>query len=195
MKTDINMDMNKKILYRSFLQRLPRFVVGFVFIFAAVGKIIDPISFATDIAGYQLFLASLIPLIAAVIPWIELFCGIALVLNLKIHGAVLITGIMLISFCALILYAIIAGLDINCGCFTILSSEQSQNLWLVLFRNIALLLLTFLTYKQLSQSETKTDTQAKIITKKELKAETEAKTETQTNAETETKTEAESSEK
>ncbi len=148
-----NMNINKKVLYRSFFQRLPRFVVGFVFILAAVGKIIDPMSFATDIAGYQLFLANLIPIMAATIPWIELFCGIALVLNLKIYGAVLLTGLMLISFCVLILYAIFAGLDINCGCFTILSSEQSQNLWLVFFRNIGLLLLTFLTYKQLTSAE------------------------------------------
>src|SRR5216684_3007318 len=54
--------------------------LGVIFIAAALPKIVDPPSFAHMIYNYKLVPAALNNLMALVMPWIELLCGVALVL-------------------------------------------------------------------------------------------------------------------
>ena len=97
------------------LSLLLRLVIGNVFIFAGSLKLFDPAAFAWDIYQYGLVPRPLIDPIAVGLPVMEVAAGAGLVLNRRwSYGAV---GGMLMLFMALLGYAIINGLNVDCGCF------------------------------------------------------------------------------
>jgi len=95
-----------------------RWIVGIVFVFAAVGKIVEPELFARSILRYQLVPVSGVNLLAIFLPWIELFVGMALLLGIRTKAAALMAGGLLIVFTIAIASAWARGLNIECGCFT-----------------------------------------------------------------------------
>src|SRR5258708_38638057 len=68
-------------LKKYYLWELIRLVVGGVFIYASLYKIISPGVFAHQIYNYKLLPEWAINPVAIVLPWIQFFCGMALVLN------------------------------------------------------------------------------------------------------------------
>jgi len=60
----------------------------------------------------------LVALMAAVLPWLELLCGLALLLNRWTPGASLLIVLMNAVFIVAIASAMARGLDISCGCFS-----------------------------------------------------------------------------
>jgi len=94
-----------------------RFLVGLVFIYASIGKIADPAYFAGTIQNYQMIPDTLINLVAIILPWMELICGILLISGLWHQSASLIISLLMVSFIFAISSAILKGLDIECGCF------------------------------------------------------------------------------
>ena len=98
---------------------LSRLASGGVFIYASVHKILYPALFARDIYNYQLLPDAWINPLAIYLPWLELFCGLALISVRPLRGgAALLIGGMLVAFIAAIISAMARGLDIHCGCFT-----------------------------------------------------------------------------
>ncbi len=102
-----------------------RLILAAVFIYAGIGKILDPAGFTADIENYRLLPYFLSALTAVVLPWIEVICGILLITGKWINGASLIIIILNMVFIIAITSAILRGLDINCGCFS-LSKEGSS---------------------------------------------------------------------
>ncbi len=96
---------------------LIRFVLGQIFILAAFNKIIDPAAFADVVANYQVLPGYLVAPVALFLPWVEMICGLALVANKLTRGAALILFLLLTTFLAMLIYNMIRGLDISCGCF------------------------------------------------------------------------------
>jgi putative oxidoreductase len=96
-----------------------RWYVGLVFIYAAAGKIWNPGIFAADIDNYRLLPYLLVTLMAAVLPWVELICGLLLVAGRRLQGASLVVIAMNVVFILAIGSAMIRGLDITCGCFAV----------------------------------------------------------------------------
>ena len=66
---------NKKIIL------LFRFILAFIFIYASIDKIINPIVFSNSIDNYHITPISLNNIFALVIPWIELVVGFCLLFN------------------------------------------------------------------------------------------------------------------
>ncbi len=97
---------------------LLRFGLAAVFIYASVEKIQDPAGFAAAIDNYRMLPYPLIALMAAVLPWLEFACGVALLLGRWQAGAALLMIIMNGVFIIAIATAMARGLDISCGCFT-----------------------------------------------------------------------------
>jgi uncharacterized membrane protein YphA (DoxX/SURF4 family) len=94
-----------------------RLYIGVVFLLACVHKILYPGPFALDVAMYQILPLELINLQAIVLPWVELFAGVMVVVGFRTRAAAaLITGMMLMFIVALII-ALGHGLDMGCGCF------------------------------------------------------------------------------
>ncbi len=110
--------------FKKMLLLMSRFILGAVFIFAAVGKIYNPAAFAGDIDNYRMLPYILVTLMAVVLPWIELICGVLLISGKWLKGSSFIVIIMNIMFIVAIASAMARGLDIDCGCFSVGSSAS-----------------------------------------------------------------------
>lgn len=108
-----------------------RLILGGVFIFASIDKIIHPAAFAEAVYNYQILPDTLITLTAMILPWLELILGIFLVLGLWLPGAVLLNNLLLVTFFGALVFNLSRGLDIHCGCFS--TSQQSPSLCMCLY--------------------------------------------------------------
>ncbi len=109
--------MNKKL--ESAIAVILRWALALVFLYAAAGKIADPKLFAEQIDHYRLLPWILVGLMAMILPWLELFSAIALLVGRWLRGAALWMMVMNVVFIIAILSAMVRGLDIECGCFTL----------------------------------------------------------------------------
>jgi putative oxidoreductase len=80
-------------------------------------KALDPIRFASDIDNYKILPWTISVRLAFYLPWLEIFCGLALIARrLYLGGLSILTALASIFIIATIA-AKIRGLDITCGCF------------------------------------------------------------------------------
>tara|TARA_Y100001968_G_C19329344_1_gene703458 strand:+ start:78 stop:494 length:417 start_codon:yes stop_codon:yes gene_type:complete len=113
-----------------------RLLVGLVFIIASYDKIIDPAQFARDISNYHIIPFGLENLIAIILPWIELFLGLGIVIGIFIDGSSFLSGTLLVLFILLIFQAMLRGFNIECGCGL---KEGEMVGWSKIIENIILL--------------------------------------------------------
>lgn len=106
-----------------------RVALGVVFIWASLDKIADPEAFAWNISHYRMVPQGLINLMAVGLPWIEIVCGVCLVLGLWVRPALLAVNGMLVVFIVAILSALSRDLDISCGCFSTDPAAHSMTRW------------------------------------------------------------------
>jgi len=116
--TDRAMKLPEQVFTQDMVITLLRVLLGIVLIVASLDKILDPDAFAASISGYKIVSAGPAMLIATVLPWIELLCGLGLLFGVFLRGSALLTLIMLSAFTVLVLSALWRGLDISCGCFS-----------------------------------------------------------------------------
>jgi len=127
-------------------------ILGAVFVAAAVPKIVDPPGFAHEVANYQLLPRSAVNAAALVLPWIEVFAGLALLLgfaripdSLRRGGAALT-----LAFLAVFLVALSINLarnhPVDCGCFSTKETPKSPeqriaSMKLAILRDVGLAVL------------------------------------------------------
>lgn len=102
-----------------------------MFVYASLYKILDPGAFATSIYHYQILPDQVLNLTALILPWLELFLGLALISGVGALGAAAwCHGLLWVFFLALV-YNQARGLNIHCGRFTnaTLASEAPPMLW------------------------------------------------------------------
>lgn len=92
-----------------------RLILGGLFIYAGVLKLMDPSGFAMTINLYGLVSWKLSKLLAYAIPTMEILTGLGLVLDVR--GALAAIVAQLLGFMCILLYALYIGLDADCGCF------------------------------------------------------------------------------
>lgn len=107
-----------KILDNNYLHLVIRLIMGMLFLYAGIGKILDPFGFAASIYNYKLFPGPIIGLVAVILPWFETLAGAALVLGVKAKGGAMAISGLLVLFISLITISAIRGLDVECGCFS-----------------------------------------------------------------------------
>jgi putative oxidoreductase len=104
-----------------------RILVAAVFIYAALHKIDKPLLFAEEIRMYRIIgFGPVLYLTAIVLPWIELFCGLAILSGLFIRGGALILTVLNVVFISVVLYRTLSIMSANgtslmdvyfdCGC-------------------------------------------------------------------------------
>lgn len=121
---------------------LARLAVAGLFLAACIAKIRDPEAFALAIHRYRLLPGEWINLLAIVMPWIELTCGLAVLAapaRLRAAGALLIAG-MLAVFTVAISLNLLRGIEASCGCFSTRADAAVSDGW-NLVRNGALIWL------------------------------------------------------
>jgi len=105
-----------------------RLVVGGIFIWAGLLKIFDPLGFAESIANYKAFPQVISFFLAMVLTWIEVSCGVFLILGIFRSASALLLSGVLASFLVLIAVTILRGIDVDCGCFGSLSRKVDYKL-------------------------------------------------------------------
>ena len=102
---------------RNILWRIVGLIIGGIFIYAGVIKAMDPVGFANDIDNYKILPWPLTVRLAFYLPWLEILCGLAVILGLLYRGGLLILTMLISIFIIASVIAKARGLDITCGCF------------------------------------------------------------------------------
>lgn len=137
---NINRDKLKKL--GDIIVILFRLLLGVVFIWASIHKILNPYAFALNVATYQILPLKLINLFSIILPWVELGTGILIIIGLFTREVALIIANMTLMFIIALLIALHKELQIECGCFA--SEEASHQIgWDLVIRDIALLVVSF----------------------------------------------------
>ena len=125
---------------RNILYRIGGLILGGIFIYAGAIKALDPIRFANDIDNYKILPWAIGVRLAFYLPWLEIFCGIALIFRFLYRGGLLILTALVSIFIVATVAAKVRGLDITCGCF----GHASKNWSFTTHLALDLALLTFL---------------------------------------------------
>jgi putative oxidoreductase len=141
------MSMNPKV------QAVFRTIVGLLFIWAAISKLRDPSEFLASVYAYQLPLPeALAKGVAMALPFLELICGVLLLINCWSESAGTVALVLLVLFAAATGQAWARGLEISCGCFDLkmLGIQQGSSVAkfvesarFAFFRNLLLAALIF----------------------------------------------------
>lgn len=146
------------------LWRIIDLIVGALFIFAGIAKILnldqliadlqhlrfasafadlgnlsvaDPAEFAHDINNFRILPWIVSVALAFYLPWLEIFCGLGLVFRVLYRGALSILIALIVVFTLATIAAKVRGLDITCGCFG--HASQHWSLPAHLATNLAIL--------------------------------------------------------
>ena len=94
-----------------------RFILGFLFLIAAFGKLSAPGEFAQSILNYRVFGEWLSNWIAVILPPLEFILGIFFIFGIWLETSFLLALGLYLVFDLMILQAYFRHLDIMCGCF------------------------------------------------------------------------------
>src|SRR6266516_4988085 len=109
--------MNQLSTIPQFVWRIADVIVGGVFIYAGAIKVLDPVQFANDIDNYKILPWTISVGLAFYLPWLEIFCGLALIMRRLYLGGLSILTALISIFIVAAIAAKIRGIDITCGCF------------------------------------------------------------------------------
>ena len=130
----------KNILQHPWLGLLSRLVVGGIFIYASLDKVMHPEGFARIVFNYHLVPAPLINLVAILLPWVELGAGLFLILGIWTRASGLILTTFVVIFIVALSINWFRGVSLECGCFTV-SSDAKGAIGSLILRDLLLLLL------------------------------------------------------
>ena len=103
-----------------------QFVLGAVFVVAALPKVADAPGFAKAIWNYQLFPGWTLHPAALILPWLELLCGLALCLGLWTRAAAAWVTVLLLCFVAALSIDLARHHPVDCGCFQTEARPRSE---------------------------------------------------------------------
>jgi hypothetical protein len=98
------------------------------------------------IYNYRIVPGALVNLMALVMPWIELLCGLAMILGIWTDTARAIIAAMLVVFITAISINLMRGNAIDCGCFDVTTAgktrqERLADMHWVILRDLGMLLM------------------------------------------------------
>jgi uncharacterized membrane protein YphA (DoxX/SURF4 family) len=106
-----------------------RWLVGGYFLYSGLAKALEPAEFLKLLRLYELTSEPLaLNLVAAALPWFELYCGLLLVLGVAVRGTALVALLLLVPFTVVVLdHALgihtatglaFCAIRFDCGCGT-----------------------------------------------------------------------------
>jgi uncharacterized membrane protein YphA (DoxX/SURF4 family) len=134
----------KKWISHPILLLACRLFLAYIFLYAAITKMIDPQAFVRELLGYRVFPDIAINIIALGLPALELLTGLAIIAGPFIREAALWLVLLTIGFGGGMISAMLRGLNIECGCG--LPGGPSLVSWLTLLRDLGFLLPALLVY-------------------------------------------------
>ena len=125
---------------------ISRLILGVVFIYASIDKIVNPGDFAKIVGNYHVLPFGSENLVAIFLPWLEFFAGACLIAGVMVDGAIILVVIMNIVFIFAITQALARGISIECGCFSVSSEAGSAIGIKTILRDIGYLFLAYIVY-------------------------------------------------
>jgi len=135
-----------------FFWRIVDLIVGGIFVYADVVKVLDPVQFANDIDNYKTLPWFVSVRLAVYLPWLEIFCGLALIFRFLYRGGLSILTVLIAVFIGVTIAAKMRGLDITCGCFGHASKNWNFSTHLVL--DLLILLGAVVLFSRVRRTET-----------------------------------------
>ena len=132
--------------FRGPIVLVSRLILGGVFIYASIDKIVNPGDFAKIVGNYHVLPFGLENLMAIVLPWLELIAGICLIIGVMVDGSTILVVLMNIVFIFAITQALARGISIECGCFSVSSDAGSSIGIKTILRDIGYLFLAYIVY-------------------------------------------------
>jgi len=132
--------MIKTILESAWAGRIARILLGAIFIYASIEKLQQPLEFARLIDAYRILPEKFVIVVAVILPFLELICGILLIAGVWTVPSLTWIGLLLIVFTAGLVQAYLRGLAIDCGCFSVTGSKSGISAWTILRDSLILLL-------------------------------------------------------
>jgi uncharacterized membrane protein YphA (DoxX/SURF4 family) len=133
----------KRAAKSEYLAFVLRLFIGIMFIYASTTKIAYPAEFAKNVEAFRLAPYWLVNPVAVLLPWLELICGLFLVIGLSTRTAAVVVGALLAAFTVGIAINVMRDAPISCGCFDSVGEEIS---WWYVLRDSILVLLTVQIY-------------------------------------------------
>lgn len=124
------------------LVRAAQIVLGFLFGWAALAKIVDLSAFALQVHNFRLLPIALESLVAMLLPWVELVAAMALVLGVRRRAGAFVAAVLLAVFTLGVASAMARGLDFECGCFG--KANATRVGWGKLGENVGMLVLAWI---------------------------------------------------
>ncbi len=121
----------------SWLIMLFRLIVGGVFLWAAVTKIPQAGALAEAMVRFDILPRPLVLPFSYFLPWLEFFCGAALILGIWLRSAAMWANILLVVFTLALASNLIRGIEADCGCFG--ETKVTGGSWGTLAKNLVLL--------------------------------------------------------
>ena len=137
----------QEYIYGNKLTITVRIIIGLLFIYSSVFKIINPVAFADSVARYGILSETLVPYAAIAIPYIELFIGTCLALGFSIRPAATAGILLMTVFIIGITYNMAYGKSFDCGCFELsyLGITETRG-WGLLLRDVIITILLWSLY-------------------------------------------------
>jgi len=121
------------------LETLIRLGLGGMFIFACYFKIQDPKNFAVLVAQYQFLPEAITNAFALLMPQLEFWFGLTLILTPYTRESALAILFMMFSFIIALSWALFHDLGITCGCFQLEGAQSKSEAWTSLIRDLFLI--------------------------------------------------------
>ncbi|MBZ0203475.1 MAG: DoxX family membrane protein [Ignavibacteria bacterium] len=146
----------KKLFENKYLVIAARIGLGAVFMYASFDKMANPALFADIIDNYRVLPFQLVNALAVFLPWLEFITGLLLVTGKWVKGSLLIYTTLLVIFIIALAQALVRGLDISCGCFSVQPSSTSE-VWIRIIEDLALLFVSVNLYRFTSSDQIVTE--------------------------------------
>lgn len=95
-----------------------RLYIGGLFVCACIHKIADPADFASTVASYEMLPHWAVNSVAIMLPWMEFWAGVFLVLGIFVRSSAMLLSMFLAVFSVGALVNVLRGAQISCGCFS-----------------------------------------------------------------------------
>ncbi|OGL42544.1 MAG: hypothetical protein A2161_20525 [Candidatus Schekmanbacteria bacterium RBG_13_48_7] len=127
----------RRFLTHPFCLLVLRVIMGSLFVYASIDKIINPKAFFEIVTNYHSLPHAAIPIFSVILPWIECLAGSFLILGIFSKNNSLVLVLLLSLFAIAIFAANLRGINTACGCFT--TSNGGKADWGLILRDLLLI--------------------------------------------------------
>jgi hypothetical protein len=138
-----------------------RFGLAFVFLTAAVPKLLARGDFERALRNYGLLPGALVRPVAIWLPWAELTCALALFAGVALTAVGSAAAVVLAVFTAAIAVNLLRGRRIECGCYSLAAPRRIG--WGLIARDLALLAGAVVVAVAAPERITSSDTVAALV--------------------------------